>query len=140
MLVFLAEPFAFSGITPLVDRLSPESRTDLYGQIVPVSASLLGFYIAAVAILASLDARRQIVQELKTGKEAFRLLIINMLAAIAFLLALTLLGVAGSVLDPGSPFSAIYEWVALTTLFELVLSGFYFGVVTYKVAADTRVD
>jgi len=73
------------------------------------------------------------VEELKRG-ESFSLLIANMLAAILVLFLLTFLGVAGSVLDPGGIFRSLYEWVTLVALFELALSGFYFSVVTYKVA------
>lgn len=133
LLVFIVEPLAFSGTTPLLSRLEAKSRIDFFEQIVPVSASLLGFYIAAVAILASLDPARKIVEELKRG-ESFSLLIANMLAAILVLFLLTFLGVAGSVLDPGGIFRSLYEWVTLVALFELALSGFYFSVVTYKVA------
>jgi hypothetical protein len=132
-LVFAVEPIAFSGTTPLIARLDDASRASLYEQLVPVSASLLGFYITAVAILTALDTRREIVEELKRG-EAFKLLIVNMLGAILLLFVLTIIGVVGSVLDPGCRFQAAYEWIALGTLFELALSGFFFAVVIYKAA------
>ncbi len=139
VVVFLIEPVTFSGPTPLIGRLSGESRIGFYEQIVPVAASLLGFYIAAVAILAGLDSRREIVAQLKRG-EAFALLIANMLVAILFLFVLTFSGLAGSSLDPGKTFQAIYEWLTLSMLGELALSGFYFAVVTYKVAVANEDD
>ena len=132
-LVFVVEPIIFTGATPLIGRLEAESRVSLYEQLVPVTASLLGFYIAAVAILTALDSRREIVEELKRG-EAFPLLIVNMLGAILLLFVLTILGVLGSVLDPGCGFQAGYEWITLGTLLELALSGFFFAVVIYKAA------
>lgn len=116
-------------------RLTQESRATLYEQIIPVSGSLLGFYVAAVAILAQLDPERTIVRELKRG-ESFSLLIANMLITILLLFMLTLSGVTGAVVSPGSTFVAIYEWILLGTLVELLLTGVLFGVVTYKVAAD----
>lgn len=133
VLVFLIEPVAFAGTTPLIARLEEESRASLYEQLVPVSASLLGFYVAAVAILTALDSRQTIVEELKRG-EAFKLLIVNMLGAILLLFVLTVVGVIGSVLDPGDGFQAAYEWIVLGALFELTLSGFFFAVVIYKAA------
>jgi hypothetical protein len=139
IIVFLVEPLAFSGPTPLIGRVSSESRTGLYEQIVPVAASLLGFFIAAVAILAGLDSKREIVAELKRG-EAFALLIANMLVAILLLFVLTFSGLAGSSLDPGCVFRAIYEWLTLAALGELALSGFYFALVTYKVAVANEDD
>jgi hypothetical protein len=137
--VFLIEPLAFSGPTPLIGRLADETRVGLYEQIVPVAASLLGFYIAAVAILAGLDSRREIVAQLKRG-EAFALLIANMLVAILLLFILTLSGLLGATLDPGGIFQATYEWLTLGTLGELALSGFYFALVTYKVAVANEDD
>lgn|GEM_PF-3647827 len=138
-IVFLVEPLVFDGSTPLLGRLADESRVGLYEQVVPVAASLLGFYIAAVAILAGLDSRREIVAQLKRG-EAFALLIANMLVAILLLFVLTFLGLVGASLDPGKVFQVIYEWLALGTLGELALSGFYFALVTYKVAVANEDD
>lgn len=137
LLVFIVEPLLICDPTPLLARLTDESRNTLYEQIIPVSGSLLGFYIAAVAILAQLDHDRQIVKELKRG-ESFSLLIANMLVAILLLFVLTILGVVGAVLAPGRLFMVIYEWVLLSTLAELGLSGFFFGLVTYKVAVHQQ--
>jgi hypothetical protein len=133
LLVFLVEPFLVPDPTPFLVRLTAESLSTLYEQIIPVSGSLLGFYIAAVAILAQLDHGRKIVSELKRGK-SFGLLIANMLITILLLFVLTALGVVGAVEAPGRVFIAIYELVLVATLAELALSGFYFAVVTYKVA------
>jgi hypothetical protein len=62
-----------------------------------------------------------------------------MLAAVLLLFVLTGLGIAGSVLEGGSGgssfFEEIYEWLLLGTVWELVLVGFFFALVTYKVAA-----
>lgn len=133
--VFILEPLVISGRTPLIERLSDEDRSSFYELVIPVSASLLGFYIAAVAILAQLDPNRKIVGELKRG-ESFSLLIANMLFAILLLFALTFVGIAGSVLDGSCAVMAIYEWLLLGTVFELALSGAFFSIVTYKVAVD----
>jgi hypothetical protein len=135
VVVFVLEPALFTGETPLVAHLTDADRVNFYEQIIPVSGSLLGFYVAAVAILAQLDPKRKIVQELKRG-ESFSLLVANMLTAILLLFILTCLGVAGSVINDGCAFEAIYEWILLGTILELLLSGILFGVVTYKVAAD----
>jgi hypothetical protein len=135
LMVFILEPALIAGRTPLLGRLSDEDRSAFYGLVIPVSASLLGFYIAAVAILAQLDPSRKIVDELKRG-ESFSLLIANMLFAILLLFALTFVGIAGSVMDRCDAVMAIYEWLLLGTVFELALSGAFFGLVTYKVAVD----
>jgi hypothetical protein len=137
LVVFLIERIAVSGPTPLMSGLSVADRIDLYNQVVVVTASLLGFIVAAIAILVSLDAGRKIVEELKRG-ESFKLLIASMLAAIFLLFILTIMGIAGSVLEgttASSVFEEIYEWLLLGTAMELVLVGFYFGLLTYKVAA-----
>jgi hypothetical protein len=138
LVVFVGEPVAIAGTTPLIRGLAQVDRTDLYNQVIVVTASLLGFIVAAIAILVSLDAGRKIVEELKRG-ESFRLLIANMLAAVLLLFILTMTGIAGSVLEGGSgpsaTFEALYEWLVLGTVLELSLVGFYFGLVTYKVAA-----
>lgn len=138
LVVFAFEPVAVSGPTPLISGLAEADRIDLYNQVIVVTASLLGFIVAAIAILVSLDAGRKIVEELKRG-ESFRLLIANMLAAVLLLFLLTIMGIAGSVIEGGtqasSAFEAIYEWLLLGTGMELVLVGFYFALVTYKVAA-----
>ncbi len=133
LFVFLLEPLLIPDPTPFLLRLSDESRSTLYEQIIPVSGSMLGFYIAAVAILAQLDHGRKIVLDLKRG-ESFGLLIANMLITILLLFVLTVLGVLGAVQAPGHVFMEIYEWTLLATLGELALSGLYFAVVTYKVA------
>jgi hypothetical protein len=57
-----------------------------------------------------------------------------MLVTIVALFLLTMMGVAGAVVGPGRVFVALYEWILLGTLGEMVLSGFYFAVVTYRVA------
>jgi hypothetical protein len=136
--VFVAEPIVASGPTPLISGLSEADQIDLYNQIIVVTASLLGFIVAAIAILVSLDAGRKIVEELKRG-ESFRLLIANMLAAVMLLFVLTIMGIAASVLESGSAassvFEAMYEWLLLGTVLELILVGFYFALVTYKVAS-----
>jgi hypothetical protein len=139
VIVLLIEPAVLTGSTPLISRLSTDGRVALYEQIVPVSASLLGFYVAAVAILAGLDSRREIVAQLKRG-EAFALLIANMLMAILLLFVLTFLGLSGATLDPGKVFQATYEWLTLAALAELALSGFFFALVTYKVAVANEDD
>ncbi len=86
----------------------------------------------------ALDGSRKIVQELHYG-EAFKLLIVNMLAAVLLLLVLTLMGIAGTTIDTGQvatrTFESWYEWVGISAALELVLSGFFFGIAMYKVAA-----
>jgi hypothetical protein len=138
LVVFAVEPLVITGPTPLVSGLAEADRIDLYNQVIVVTASLLGFIVAAIAILVSLDAGRKIVEELKRG-ESFRLLIANMLASVFLLFVLTIVGISGSVLEGGSDassaFEAVYEWLLLGTAMELVLVGFYFALVTYTVAA-----
>ena len=136
--VLAGEPLVVSGSTPLISGLADADRIDLYNQVIVVTASLLGFIVAAIAILVSLDVGRKIVEELKRG-ESFKLLITNMLAVVMLLFILTIMGIAGSVLEGGSGassvFEAVYEWLLLGTAMELVLVGFYFALVTYKVAS-----
>jgi len=98
ILVFVVDPWAISGPFPLIGRLEPKDRVELYKQVSTVTATLLGFLITAVAILVSLDLRRQIVEELHRG-EAFSLLVVNLLAAVVFLFAATGLGIAAAILD-----------------------------------------
>jgi hypothetical protein len=139
VLVALVEPAAFSGPVPLISRLDGPDRVDLYKLITTVTASLLGFLIASVAILVTLDINRIIVEQLRRG-EAFSLLIINLLAAILFLFLTTVGGVIGAIVDDGTNgadlFECLYEVSLLTSLLELGLGGFYFALVTYKVAAN----
>jgi hypothetical protein len=138
VVVFTVEPIVVAGPTPLISGLAEANRIDLYNQVIVLTASLLGFILAAVVILVSLDAGRKIVEELKRG-ESFKLLIANMLVAMLLLFILTIMGIAGSVLEGGSgassAFEAIYEWLLLGTAMELILVGFFFGLLTYKVAA-----
>jgi hypothetical protein len=138
LVVFVAEPIVISGPTPLISGLAEADRIDLYNQVIVVTASLLGFIVAAIAILVSLDVGRKIVEELKRG-ESFKLLIANMLTVVVLLFILTSTGIAGSVLEGGSGasygFEAAYEWLLLGTGMELILVGFYFALVTYKVAS-----
>lgn len=123
---------------PVVATLSQADRADLYSQGIIVAAGLLGFFITAVSILVSLDARRKIVEELQRG-ESFRLLVVNMLATVALLFILTLIGIVASVAEVDKSashlFDRLYEWLALATVFELCLSGTLFGFLTYKVAS-----
>ncbi|HEX5983578.1 MAG TPA: hypothetical protein VFY69_05160 [Solirubrobacterales bacterium] len=135
LVVLVLEPILIGGVTPLLQRLSEADRSSFYELVIPVSASLLGFYIAAVAILAQLDPTRKIVDELKRG-ESFSLLIANMLFAILLLFALTFVGIAGSVVSDSQALMRAFEWLLLATVLELALSGAFFGVVTYKVAVD----
>jgi hypothetical protein len=135
--VFVVQPLLLSGTTPLLARLSAEDRGAFYGRIIPVSGSLLGFYIAAVSILAQLDPGRKIVSELKRG-ESFSLLIANMLVTILLLFLLTFVGLAGSLAVGRRQLMALYEWLLFSTIIELAFSGFLFAVVTYKVAVDRR--
>lgn len=138
VLVFVVEPLVLSGTTPLINRLDHGDRINLYKQITTVTATLLGFLLTTVAILVALDPRRQIVDELKRG-ESFSLLVVNLLAAILFLSLLTGLGVLGAVFDDGRQGSAVfeqfYECMLLISAFEVALGGFFFALVTYKVAS-----
>jgi hypothetical protein len=68
VVVLAFEFITLKGGTAVVGRLDGQDRVELYKQITTISASLLGFLIAAVAILVSLDPNRKIVDELKRGK------------------------------------------------------------------------
>jgi len=135
--VVLSEPLLLTGSTPLITGLADPDQVTLYNDVIVVSAGLLGFFVAAVAILVSLDRSRRVVAEIQQGG-SFELLVANMLATIALLFTLTLLGISGAVFENGqnaSPwFDRAYEWVALASIAELLMSGFYFSVVMYKVA------
>ncbi len=136
--VVVAIEVVVTSAKPLIGELAEANRTDLYNQVIVVTASLLGFIIAAIAILVSLDSGRKIVEELKRG-ESFKLLIANMLAVMVLLFLLTLTGIAGSVLEGGKgasgAFEAVYEWLLLATVLELIMVGVFFALVTYKVGA-----
>lgn len=138
IVVFAVEPWLVSGTTPLIASLAVAERVNFYNQVIIVSAALLGFILTAITILVSLDTGRKIVKELHYG-EAFKLLIVNMLAAVCLLAIVTTLGIAGSVLDAGfiasRTFETFYEWLVLASAAELGLTGFYFALATYKVAA-----
>jgi hypothetical protein len=134
--VFL-EPVILSGSTPLVSGLAQADRMSLYNQVIVVTASLLGFMVAAVAILVSLDRTRTIVKKLQRG-ESFHLLIVNMLGAIGMLFVLTVLGIIGAVAenDGGAShwFERIYEWILLAAVMEVGLALWYFSIVMYVLA------
>jgi hypothetical protein len=123
--------------SPLLARLSPLARLDLYKQVAPMAATGLGFLVASVAILVSLDPTRKIVCELRTG-EAFRLLVANLLAACLWLLVLALLALAGwmcsASLGRSGTFMTVFEVIGYAAVAELLLGGSFFGLVTYKVA------
>lgn len=137
LVVFLAEPLLRDGA--LMGKLARGDRLDVYKQLAAITATLLGFLIAAVAILVQLDVERQIVKELR-GSDAFPMLVANLLVACMALLAVTLLGLAGafgadSAKTGHAGFERAYEFTGLMALLEFMLGGFYFAVVTYKVAA-----
>lgn len=137
----VAEPLIFSGSTPLISGLAQADQVTLYNDGIVVSAGLLGFFIAAVSILAALDRTRKVVEEIKRG-ESFELLIANMLVTIALLFVLTLMGVVGAVIENGKEasglFQSFYEGISLAAILELVMTGFYFSVVMFKVAAHKQ--
>jgi hypothetical protein len=89
------------------------------------------------------DGKRKIVEVLKRG-ESFKLLVVNMLAAIALMFALTLVGISGSALesDDGAShlFIQFYEWLVAASIAELLLSGVVFGALMYHVASDDSED
>jgi hypothetical protein len=136
-LVFLVEPSVLAS-SPLLGTLSEQARDDLYKQLTTVAITLMGFLITAVAILVSLDRGRQIVKELRRG-ESFSLLILNLLAAVIALFAMTLMTIMGSAsldgIGDACAFLRCLEWLCLVSSAEIVLGGFYFCVVTYKVAS-----
>jgi hypothetical protein len=142
VVVFLVEPLIFSvivsGHTPLLGRLGYKDRVELYKQVSTVSATLMGFIITAVAILVSLDLKRQIVSELHRG-EAFPLLVVNLLACVVLLFIATGLGIAGAIFDDGPDgadfFEALWQTVIGASVLELILGLSFFGLVTYKVAS-----
>lgn len=109
----------------------------MYSAVAPIAATLLGFLVAAVAILVQLDVDRQIVKELRRG-EAFGLLIVNLLTASTLLLVLTVAALAGPFVDSSEAgsgiFESAFEIVAWASLAELLLGGYFFGYVTIKVA------
>lgn len=137
VLVSALERVIFPGDSPLMTRLPPEDRLALYDSLGSATGVLLGFVITAIAILISLDTSREIVSELRLG-EAFGLLILNMLAAAALLFLVTVLSIGGTVADDGATGSAwletLYTTVVVAAFAEFALSGFYFALVTYKVA------
>lgn len=137
VLVIGAERIFFSE-APLLANLHADDRTSLYEALITVSVTLMGFLITAVAILVSLDMRRTVVEELHRG-ESFALLVVNLLAAVFFLLNVTVMSIIGVVGADGIGgavvFASVYEWLALSALFEIALGGFFFCLVTYKVAA-----
>jgi hypothetical protein len=135
VLVVGVERLLFPGEHPLLYRLEAADRKSLYEIVTTFTGALLGFMIAALAILVSLDPARPIVQELRRG-ESFSLLVVNMLAAILFLFLLTVSGIGGRVFDDakhGSDvFETVYEVLLVVSVLEFALAGFYFAVVTYK--------
>jgi hypothetical protein len=135
ILVFGIEPLLLS-TSPLLGSLSTEAREALYDQISVASVTLMGFLITAVAILVALDRSRQIVKQLRRG-ESFSLLVLNLLAAVVLLFALGLSSIAGAAgLEPTCDiFLRIVEWLCLFATAEVLLGGFFFCVVTYKVAS-----
>ncbi len=136
--VVAIEHIAISGTIPLMARLAVASRSSLYNQITTVSAGLLGFIVAAVAILVSFDAHRRIVKDLQRG-ESFKLLVANMLATILLLFVVVLLGLIGPEVDGAAraagSYESVYEWLVIASTFELAMTGFYFAVATYAVAS-----
>lgn len=135
--VVLGERLILSDNTFLA-QLSTSKRADVYGQFPGIAGSLLGFLVAAVAILVSLDHSRPIVEELHRG-EAFTLLVVNILAGCLWLLGLCVLGVIGSGWNPqSSVFRSVFEILAYSAFVELAIGGFFFGLVVHKVGGDKR--
>jgi hypothetical protein len=134
-LVFAIEPQIGA---PLISGLALVDRVNLYNQLVIVGAAAFGFTLTAVTILVSLDSSRKIVKELTTG-EGFRVLVANMLSTVFLLILLTILGIAGGSLDaspkPSLVFERFVEMAGLAAVAALAISGFYFAVSMYKVAA-----
>jgi len=137
ILIFALEPLLLPN-WPLLDSLSPEAREDLYKQLSVVAVTLMGFLVTAVAILVSLDRGREIVQELHRG-ESYSLLVLNLLAAVVLLFMLSLMSIVGGAAIGGIGSSCLFirllEWLCLMSLAEVALGGFFFCVVTYKVAS-----
>lgn len=135
--IFVIEPWIFSN-APLLASLSDKDRAELYRQLATAGVTLMGFLITAVAILVSLDKGREIVEELKRG-ESFSLLVLNLLTAVLLLFAITLMSIVGAIrvdaIGNADFFVEFYEWLALWVFAEICLGGFYFCVVTYKVAS-----
>jgi hypothetical protein len=136
-LVLGAERLVIPGPDPLISGLAAHDRVELYQQISVIAATTMGFVIAAVAILASLDPARPIVADLRRG-EAFPLLVANLLAAVLLLLLATIATLVGSIVDDAKAGSLAFEntveILSLAAMTEFVLGGSLFGYVTYKAA------
>ncbi|MDO8211012.1 hypothetical protein [Conexibacter sp. CPCC 206217] len=136
-MVVVGEHLFMSKPRPALARLSDTDQIDLYKQIAPIAGSALGFLLASVAILVSLDPKRPIVADLRRG-EAFSLLIANLLAACLWLLLLSIFSLVGwtfhSSCGSSDAFQSVFEVIGYAAVVELLLGGFFFGYVTYKVA------
>ena len=137
VVVLGAERLFVPGPDPLISGLARDDRVELYKQISVIAATTMGFVIAAVAILASLDPARPIVADLRRG-EAFALLVANLLAAVLLLLLVSVATLIGSIVDDAKvgshAFENTVEILSLAAMAEFVLGGSLFGYVTYKAA------
>lgn len=137
IVVVVGEHVVLADPTPALARLNDDDQIEFYKQIAPIAGTALGFLVASVAILVSLDPKRRIVDELRRG-EAFSLLIANLLAACLWLLLLSILALVGWTFHASvggcDVFQSIFEVIGYAAVIEMLIGGFFFGLVTYKVA------
>jgi hypothetical protein len=117
-------------------QTSPEIRAQFYAGMSGTAGAVLGFFVAAIAILASLDPKRKIVAEMRQG-ESMTLLLVNLLTGCLWILVLAGMSIAGwlmPALGRGPTFAWTYQVLGVWAFLEFLVGGFFFAVVTVKVA------
>jgi hypothetical protein len=124
---------------PLLARLSPSTRTSLYESVASSSGALLGFSIAALAILFTLDPARPLVRRAQEH-QLWGMLNKTLLVA-AGSLALTLvastvaLAIDGHT-QPRVPIELVVFTLTVVAFLELTIAGIAFALIVLVTASD----
>jgi hypothetical protein len=120
-------------------RVEPTTRATLYGSVASSSGALLGLVIASIAILLTLDERRERVREMQSLR-AWRVLNVTLLAAAGFLAATLAASTIALGIDTNSPgcnwVEATVVSLAATAFTELVVGGLAFALVVLNLVVD----
>jgi hypothetical protein len=125
---------------PLLARLDPDTRTTLYGSLASSAGALLGFTIASLAILFTLDPDRPLVKRAQ-DHQLWAMLNRTLLVAAASLALVLVTATTALALDNG-PEPCLPIEVAVFTLtviagLNLLIAGIAFALVVLGTTSDT---
>lgn len=124
---------------PLLARLEADTRTTLYGSLSSSAGALLGFTIAALAILFTLDPSRPLVARAQ-AHQLWTTLNKTLLAAAAALAVLLVAATTALAIDasrePCLWIEGVVFTISVVALLELVVAGFAFALVVITTASS----